>query len=289
MKSSDPVSDPKQTGVNGRVHSSDGASSSSRQLHSDPKPMMNANQRVQPVPSAHFRSSSLTERLLILLVIAVVVGITIGIILPRVNPRISRMTGMRTASGDAARTLNQLSVVDHSKPKQRYQRDSFGFKETDDDGNGCNVREDVLTRDLQDVRYTKSGGCKVQSGVLHDPYTGKTIRFQRGANTSSLVQIDHVVALENAWNSGASQWNQSKRYQLGNDPYNLLAVDGQTNQDKGAASAAYWLPPKTDYRCDYVSRQIGVKAKYGLTVTSQEKDAMLGVLHSCPNQALPQK
>lgn len=240
-----------------------------------------------PPSSNHFRASSITERLLILLVLAVVIGITIGLVLPRISPRISQMTGATTADGDAAQALNQLTVVDRPNPGQHYNRSSFGFKDTDDDGNGCNVREDVLSRDLQDVRYTKLGGCKVQSGVLHDPYTGKTIRFQRGARTSSLVQVDHVVALENAWNSGASQWDQAKRYQLGNDPYNLLAVDGQANQDKGSASAAYWLPPKKDFQCAYVSRQIAVKAKYGLTVTSPEKVAMLKVLHSCPSQPLP--
>ena len=142
--------------------------------------------------------------------------------------------------------------------------------------------EDVLARDLTDVRYiagsgssSDSGsgsgaGCKVKSGVLSDPYTGTTIRFTRGVKTSSAVQIDHVVALENAWQSGANQWGRTKRYRFGNDMYNLLAVDGPANQEKGSASAAYWLPTNGAYRCDYVARQIGVKDKYGLTVTTQE-------------------
>lgn len=101
------------------------------------------------------------------------------------------------------------------------------------------------------------------------------------------MQIDHVVALENAWQSGARDWSTAKRHEFGNDPYNLLAVDGPANQEKGSASAAYWLPTNADYRCDYVARQIGVKDKYQLTVTSQEKDAMLAVLHTCPGQAVP--
>ncbi|BDR53465.1 deoxyribonuclease [Bombiscardovia nodaiensis] len=217
------------------------------------------------------------------------IGITIGLILPRVSPQVSRMTGGYTATGDAAQTLGTLQVVDRPKIHRHYNRDSFGFKETDDDGNGCNIREDVLTRDLKNVTYTQPGGCKVKSGVLSDPYTGKSIQFVRGVKTSAQVQIDHVVALENAWQSGAQDWDTAKRYQMGNDPYNLLAVDGPSNQEKGSASAAYWLPPRAEYRCDYVSRQIGVKAKYGLSVTSQEKDAMLGVLHSCPGQPLPKQ
>ncbi|AKV55998.1 putative extracellular deoxyribonuclease [Bifidobacterium actinocoloniiforme DSM 22766] len=239
--------------------------------------------------SARFRSSSLGERLLIALVVAVVIGVTIGLLLPRLSPQVSRMTGGYTASGDAANTLGTLSVVDRPKPHHHYNRDSFGFKMTDEDGNGCNIREDVLTRDLKDVRTTTPGGCKVASGILHDPYTGKTIAFTRGARTSAQVQIDHVVALEDAWQSGASEWDQARRYQLGNDPYNLLAVDGPSNQEKGSASAAYWLPPQASYRCDYVARQIGVKSKYELSVTSQEKDAMMMVLHSCPGQPVPSK
>ena len=131
----------------------------------------------------------------------------------------------------------------------------------------------------------------MQSGIGHAgrPYTGKTIHFVRGARTSSAVQIDHVVALENAWRSGASTWDQAKRYRFGNDMYNLLAVDGPANQEKGSASAAYWLPTNGAYRCDYVARQIGVKAKYGLTVTTKEKRAMLSVLRACPAQAVPER
>ncbi|RBP99256.1 HNH endonuclease family protein [Bifidobacterium xylocopae] len=237
--------------------------------------------------SVRFRSSSLTERLLIALVLAVVVGITVGLVLPRLSPQVSRMTGGYTATGDAAQTLGSLPVVDRPRVHRHYNRDSFGFKQTDDDGDGCNIREDVLARDLKNVRYTTQGGCKVASGTLQDPYTGRTIPFTRGVRTSSAVQIDHVVALENAWRSGAADWDQARRYRLGNDPYNLLAVDGPSNQEKGSASADYWLPPRAEYHCDYVARQIGVKAKYGLSVTGREKDAMLAVLHSCPGQPVP--
>ena len=123
--------------------------------------------------------------------------------------------------------------------------------------------------------------------MLADPYTGKTITFTRGRTTSSAVQIDHVVALENAWQSGARDWDAMRRYEFANDPYNLLAVDGPSNSEKGSASAAYWLPTNADYRCDYVARQIAVKDKYNLSVTSAEKDAMLAVLHTCPAQPLP--
>lgn len=245
-----------------------------------------------------FNANGLAERIAILLVVAVVAGISIGLLMPKVNPTVGEMTGEYVATGSAAETLQSLTIDDQPS-RAGYDRDSFGFRQTDDDGNGCDVREDVLARDLTGVRYiagsgssSDSGsgsgaGCKVKSGVLSDPYTGTTIRFTRGVKTSSVVQIDHVVALENAWQSGANQWDRTKRYRFGNDMYNLLAVDGPANQEKGSASAAYWLPTNGAYRCDYVARQIGVKAKYGLTVTTKEKRAMLSVLRACPAQELP--
>lgn len=247
-----------------------------------------------------FNANGLAERIAILLVVAVVAGISIGLLMPKVNPTVGEMTGEYVATGSAAETLQSLTIDDQPS-RAGYDRDSFGFRQTDDDGNGCDVREDVLARDLTDVRYiagsgssSDSGsgsgaGCKVKSGVLSDPYTGTTIRFTRGVKTSSAVQIDHVVALENAWQSGANQWGRTKRYRFGNDMYNLLAVDGPANQEKGSASAAYWLPTNSEYRCDYVARQIGVKDKYGLTVTTKEKRAMLSVLHGCPAQSVPER
>ena len=84
-----------------------------------------------------------------------------------------------------------------------------------------------------------------------------------------------------------TKWSATKRHEFGNDPYNLLAVDGPANQDKGSASAAYWLPTNGEYRCEYVARQIGVKRHYGLTVTTSEKRSMLAVLRACPAQQIP--
>ena len=235
-----------------------------------------------------FNASNPLERLLILLVLAAVVGISIGLGLPVFSPTVSKITGGTTATGDAADTLSTLTVSDTHVGLDGYDRDLFGFRETDDDGNGCDVREDVLARDMTDVVYKYPGSCKVKSGTLDDPYTGKTIHFVRGPNTSDKVQIDHVVALADAWRSGANDWSTAERYRFANDTYNLLPVDGDANQEKGSASAAYWLPTNGDYRCDYVARQIGVKAKYQLSVTSKEKDAMLAVLHTCPGQPVPE-
>ncbi len=101
------------------------------------------------------------------------------------------------------------------------------------------------------------------------------------------VQIDHVVALSDAWQKGAQRISQSQREALANDPLNLLAADGPANQQKSDADAASWLPANKSYRCIYVARQIAVKATYKLWITAAEKDAMTRVLNTCPDQTLP--
>ncbi|WP_237243260.1 GmrSD restriction endonuclease domain-containing protein [Rothia nasimurium] len=174
--------------------------------------------------------------------------------------------------------LNQLEVKGRA-PKTGYDRNLFGNGWVDTDRNGCDTRNDILRRDLIGAS-SKPGtrGCVILRGNLTDPYTGDFISFKRGQGTSEAVQIDHVVALSDAWQKGAQQLSETQRIEFANDPINLLAVDGPTNQQKGDGDAATWLPPQTSYRCEYVSKQIDVKAKYGLWVTEAEKIAMVDVL-----------
>lgn len=117
--------------------------------------------------------------------------------------------------------------------------------------------------------------------IVHDPYTGKTIAFTRGKDTSSSVQIDHVVALSDAWQKGAQQLDDTTRRNLANDPRNLLAADGQANQQKSDGDAATWLPANKSFRCVYVAKQVEVKAAYQLWVTQAEKEAIARVLSAC--------
>ena len=166
-----------------------------------------------------------------------------------------------------------------------YTRALFGPAWYDVDGNGCDTRNDILTRDLVDRTYKNA--CQVATGVLHDPYTGTTIDFRRGVGTSSAVQIDHVVALGDAWQKGAQSWTPQRRVEFANDRLNLLAVVAAVNQAKGDGDAATWLPPRSSFRCSYVARQVAVKARYGLWVTQAEKGAMARVLATCPAQPLP--
>jgi len=188
------------------------------------------------------------------------------------------------AQGTAAAALAKLPVKGRA-PKTGYARTQFGPAWSDTDRDGCDQRNQVLARDLTAV--TKRGRCVVLTGTLRDPYTGATIAFTRGQGTSEAVQIDHVVALSDAWQTGAQQLDATTRQLLATDLGNLLAVDGPPNQSKGDGDAATWLPPVKSYRCAYVARQVAVKARYKLWVTAAERDAIARVLASCPGQPLP--
>jgi hypothetical protein len=200
--------------------------------------------------------------------------------LPQINSLTPSATNAK--SGSAAATLNELEVKGRA-PKTGYARAQFG------DGwssqRGCDTRNVILRRDLTNV--VENDTCQVVQGTLSDPYTGKIITFTRGTETSSAIQIDHVVALSDAWQTGAQQLTAATREQFANDPLELLAVDGPANQQKSDGDAATWLPPNKSFRCQYVARQVAVKKKYSLWVTSAEKDAISRVLTTCPDQLLP--
>lgn len=185
--------------------------------------------------------------------------------------------------GGAAAALEALAVKGRASGSD-YDRAAFGQAWQDADHNGCDTRNDILRRDLRDVAFTKGSKCKVASGTMHEPYVGQVVTFVRGADSSKDVQIDHVVALGDAWQKGAQQLTPAERQNFANDPLNLIAADGDANQEKSASDAATWLPKNKALRCHYVARQISVKAAYGLWVTQPEKDAMARVLDSCPQQ-----
>ena len=189
-----------------------------------------------------------------------------------------------TVKKERATVIIETLAVKGRAAKTGYDRSSFSHWR-DPDRNGCDARNDILRRDLTNlVIKTDSNGCKVLGGVLADPYSGKNIDFVFGA---SLIDIDHVVALSNAWQTGAFQFTSEIRLQFANDPLNLLAVSASLNRQKGDGDAATWLPPTKSYRCQYVARQIAVKKKYGLWLTKPEKVAMSTLLAKCPKEEIP--
>lgn len=191
-------------------------------------------------------------------------------------------------AGTALAQLDTVTIKGRA-PKTGYDRDLFGSGWKDPDRNGCDARNDILRRDLTKLT-TRPGtqDCIITSGVLAGPFTGNTIGFTRGQGTSTAVQIDHLVALSDAWQKGAQQFSEDQRIEFANDPLNLLAVDGPMNASKGDADAATWLPPRKSYRCTYVARQTAVKAKYGLWMTQAEHDAIHKIITTqCPREPVP--
>ncbi|PQZ86825.1 deoxyribonuclease [Arthrobacter sp. MYb214] len=187
----------------------------------------------------------------------------------------------RDIYAESLELLNEVTVKGRA-PKTGYDRAEFGKGWKDPDRNGCDARNDILSRDLVDVTYKPATRpCVVLSGTFDDPYTGKTIEFKRGQGTSTSVQIDHVVALSDSWQKGAQRWDAETRLEFANDPLNLLASDGPTNASKGDKDAASWLPPNKSFRCTYVSRQTQVKAKYDVWMTTAEHTAIGNILKSC--------
>lgn len=189
--------------------------------------------------------------------------------------------------GAGGGVANAIAVLDSIPVKGRaaktgYRRDEFGPAWSDTDHNGCDTRNDILARDLTNETFKPgTNNCVVATGTLADKYTGTTIDFVRGQDTSSAVQIDHVVALSDAWQKGAQQLSDGQRKELANDPLNLMAADGAANSAKGDKDAATWLPPNKTFRCEYVSKQVAVKAKYSLWVTQAEHNAIADILATC--------
>lgn len=171
-------------------------------------------------------------------------------------------------------------------PGTGYERELFGPAWTDTVSveyghNGCDTRNDILQRDLDDIQLREgTKDCIVTSGLLSDPFSGELIDFVRGERSGD-VQIDHLVPLHDAWVKGAQQWDEQTRKNFANDPDNLLAVKGTLNQQKGAGDAATWLPPNTAFRCDYAKKIITVKDRYKVWVTEAEASALERQLDTC--------
>lgn len=170
-----------------------------------------------------------------------------------------------------------------------YRRDAFGESWTDDTTapgghNGCDTRNDILDRDLRDKTYVSIKRCPtaVATGTLLDPYTSALVPFTRGAQIGAAVQIDHIVPLALAWDLGARAWTEELRIRFANDPANLLAVEGEANQDKGDKEPALWMPPNAAFHCQYAMQYIAVLRGYGLPVDAPSVPVLRAASDTCP-------
>ena len=204
---------------------------------------------------------------------------------PSATPSNSQSAAPTTSASSPALAALSTIPIKGRAPKTGYDRDLFASDW--DYSFGCDTRNKILRRDFIEFQFRPDSSCVIATGVLLDPYTGQTINFVRGVGSSNEVQIDHVVAVSDAWQKGAQQLSASQRYAFYNDPLNLLAVSGSANAQKSDSDAASWLPANKSYRCSFVARQVAVKVSYNLWVTQAEYDAIFRVLQDCPNQGLP--
>ncbi|MBQ6396008.1 HNH endonuclease [Candidatus Saccharibacteria bacterium] len=198
------------------------------------------------------------------------------------SPAENSESSSEASSKSALEVLESLQVKGRAS-KSGYARTEFYNSWPSIDG--CSLRQRIIKRELGSSAVISSeDNCTVVSGEFIEPYTGAHMIFYERADLTKGIQIDHVVALSDAWQKGAQKLTKERRYELATDPLNLLAVNGSANQSKSDGDAATWLPPNKSFRCAYIARQISVKFKYSLWVTSAEKSAMETVLKTCPNE-----
>lgn len=217
--------------------------------------------------------------------IAAAIAALIGVIVANPNsyePVIEATTPEAAAEGLLATTVLEKLAVKGRAPKTGYNREAFYASWPKIDG--CSLRQRILKREFSDTATLDQDHCTVIAGEFTEPYTGSYLIFQEKSQISKGLQIDHVVALSDAWQKGAQYLTAETRYEIATDPLNLLAVDASANQGKSDGDAATWLPPNKAFRCQYIARQISVKYKYGLWVTPAEHDAMARVLSACPSE-----
>ncbi|MBR3594692.1 HNH endonuclease [Candidatus Saccharibacteria bacterium] len=211
------------------------------------------------------------------------------IYIPKENADNSAASGNAEPLGASASNNQPLAIdvletleVKGRAPKTGYDREQFYKSWPSIDG--CNLRQRIIKRDLGDTAVLADDNCTVLSGEFDEPYTGSHLIFYQKSDLTKGLQIDHVVALSDAWQKGAQNLTADERYALATDPLNLLAVDSKTNQGKSDGDAATWLPPNKKFRCAYVARQVSVKYKYHLWLTQAEKDMIAKILGSCPQE-----
>ena len=185
-----------------------------------------------------------------------------------------------TISGILATSVLEKLEVKGRAPKTGYARTKFYNNWPTVDG--CSLRQRIIKREFGETAVLD--GCNVIAGEFEEPYTGEYKKFNTKEEIAKGIQIDHVVALSDAWQKGAQQLLAEERYALATDPLNLLAVDGPANEQKSDGDAATWLPSNKKFRCQYVARQVSVKYKYRLWVTEAEKTAIIDILARCPNE-----
>ncbi|ONI85605.1 HNH endonuclease [Saccharothrix sp. ALI-22-I] len=209
----------------------------------------------------------------VVLILLITVGCNVPQSLqPTASPSGGAPTGPAAPGDDPAAQLAALTVAPEGK-MTGYSRDRFPHWSSQ--GNSCDTREIVLQRQGADVKT--DGQCKAISGTWTSAYDGVVV------TDAGDLDIDHMVALAEAWRSGADKWTDEQREKLANDlgGLQLIAVTASSNRSKGDQDAAKWKPPVQAYWCTYARAMVSVKTLYALTVDEAERDALGAMLQTC--------
>lgn len=185
------------------------------------------------------------------------------------------ITAPAASSGEGR--LADLRVAPEG-PRAGYRREHFPHW-IDGDGDGCKTRQEVLMAESVALARVDPAGCRVVAGDWTSLYDG--VRTDDPAT----VEIDHVVALAEAWDSGASTWDEVRRRAFANDldhPEALRAVSGASNQAKGDADPADWRPPRQEAWCEFAHDWVAVKVTWQLSGDRAEVDALRRLFDTCP-------
>lgn len=197
----------------------------------------------------------------------------------------AKPTTTTVAKGGAARSVASVAAgIKVVRERSAGYKRSLFTHWIDEDGDGCNTREEVLIAESTTRAQVDAYGCKVIAGDWYSPYDGAT------HTDPSDLDIDHFVPLKEAWDSGAHSWTSARRRQFANDlsdPRSLIAVTAGENRSKGDKDPSNWMPDRTEYWCTYIATWVAVKARWGLTMDESEAGRVRKIAAGCGSTSVP--
>ncbi|MEU9647202.1 HNH endonuclease family protein [Streptomyces sp. NPDC048188] len=185
----------------------------------------------------------------------------------------------------AAETLPVADAVTRltvgAESRDGYDRDAFRhWNSGDDPSDGCSTRNEVLITEAVEPP-TVGLRCRLAGGRWWSYYD------QVWVTSASGLDIDHMVPLAEAWDSGASAWTAQRREAYANDQgaqASLAAVTARSNRSKADQDPAQWMPPAAEAHCRYIAEWVATKLRWNLTADETEVTVLREAAGGCPDQ-----